>query len=515
MSVVAASFSMDLSFWLLALGAASVLLFLVSVKPRGSLSLPPGPPSWPIVGSLLSLSTLPHRSMETLARKYGPIMFMRLGFLNHLIISNAEMAREILKVHDAEFASRPRSTAGKYVGFDYSDIIFSPYGDHWRLLRKVCATELLTPARLNAFREGRHDEVAMTVQRIEECGHGGELVKMRPIFHSLTSNNICRMLFGRRREATDNLIGEVFDKFFQCVSEMVEATGKFNIGDLIPALQPFDLQGIESHMKKVSKDMEALLALIIKEYRAQHNVSAKKDNVKHFLDVLLELDEQLEDKSIMAVMVDMLGGGTDTSATTLEWALSELIHHPDVMKRAQEELDLVVGRDRPVREADLPNLRYLQAIVKENFRLHPAVPLTIPHVNPAAAKLHGYHIPANTNVLVSIWAIGRDPSVWENPLEFNPDRFLSSDIGVMGTHYEILPFGSGRRGCPGMNLAQLMVQCGLAALLHAFDWSRAPGLRAEDMSMLESFGGACPIAEPLVAVAKPRVSMNLYKTSVS
>nr|BBM89984.1 pimaradiene oxidase 1 [Calohypnum plumiforme] len=507
---------MELSVWLLALGAATVLLYLVSVKPGGRLSLPPGPPTWPIVGSLFYLSSLPHRSMETLAKKYGPIMFMRLGYLNHLVVSNAGMAREILKVHDAEFASRPHSTAGKYVGFDYKDIIFSPYGDHWRLLRKICTTELLTSARLSTFKAGRHDEVAKMVQSITERGRDGELVKMRPILHMLTSNNICRMLFGRRREATDNLIGSVFDQFFDCVSEMVETVGKFNVGDLIPALKPFDLQGIEGHMKRVSKDMETLLARIIREHRemrAQRNVNAKEDEVKLFLDVLLDLDEELEDKSIMAVMVDMLGGGTDTSATTMEWALSELVHHPAIMKRVQEELDVVVGRDRPVREADLPNLHYLQAVIKENFRLHPAVPLTIPHVNPTAAQLQGYDIPANTNVLVSIWAVGRDPATWENPLEFNPDRFLNSDRGVTGTHYEILPFGSGRRGCPGMNLAQLMVQCGLAALLHAFDWSPAPGIKPEDMSMLESFGGACPIAEPLLVVAKPRVSTDVYKTS--
>lgn len=299
---------MELSPWLVVVvvvvGAATVLLYLVSMKPRGRLPLPPGPPAWPIVGSLFSLSTLPHRSMETLAKKYGPIMFMRLGFLNHLIISNAEMAREILKVRDAEFASRPHSTSGKYVGFDHSDIIFAPYGDHWRLLRKICATELLTPARLSSFRAGRHDEVAMMVQSITEQGRSGsELVKMRPIFNTFAGNNLCRMLFGRRREATDNLLGKVFDRFFKCITEMAQATGKFNVGDLLPALRPFDLQGIEAHMKRVNKDMETLLARIIQEYRAHPNATPKENGVKYFLDVLLELDEKIEDKSIMAVMV--------------------------------------------------------------------------------------------------------------------------------------------------------------------------------------------------------------------
>ncbi len=211
------------------------------------------------------------------------------------------------------------------------------------------------------------------------------------------------------------------------------------------------------------------------------------------------------------LLQDMIGGGTDSSAITMEWALTELIRHPKIMKRAQEELDTVVGRTRLVLMSDLPNLPYLHAIIKENFRLHPALPLGVPHLNTKDVQILNYKIPANTTVIVNIWAIGRDSKVWKKPLEFDPDRFSNSDIKVGGSSYNLLPFGSGRRRCPGSDLAQHMVQYGLATILHAFDWSPQPNIKLEDMNMMETFGAICPKVEPLVAIAKPRLSSQIYK----
>ncbi len=182
------------------------------------------------------------------------------------------------------------------------------------------------------------------------------------------------------------------------------------------------------------------------------------------------------------------------------------------MKKAQEEIDKVVGRNRPMLESDLPNLPYLQAIIKENFRLHPAVPTTIPHLNNKNIIISNYNIPANSIVIVNLWAIGRDPKVWNKPLEFDPYRFVDSDINVRGRHYGLLPFGSGRRQCPGFDVAQLMVQYGLAVILHAFDWSPQPGVKPKDMNVTEGINGfvSTPV-EPLVAIAKPRLPTQIYK----
>jgi cytochrome P450 len=214
---------------------------------------------------------------------------------------------------------------------------------------------------------------------------------------------------------------------------------------------------------------------------------------------------------VVFLLQDIFAGGVDSSTLTMEWALSELICHPTIMKKAQEELDTIVGRARPVLMSDLPNLIYLQAIIKENFRLHPAFPLGVPHSNTKDVQLLNYKIPANTIVLVNIWAIGRDPELWKNPLEFDPDRFSNSNIDVGGLNYNLLPFGSGRRRCPGFNLAQLMVQYSLATILHAFDWFPQSGIKPEDMNMMETFGSICPKVEPLVAIAKLRLPTQIYK----
>lgn len=214
-------------------------------------------------------------------------------------------------------------------------------------------------------------------------------------------------------------------------------------------------------------------------------------------------------------MQNIFAGSINSVATSLEWGLAELIHRPHMLQKVHEELDRVVGRGRVVEEADMPNLPYLQAVVKETFRLHPAVPLTLPHMNPKASCVQGYDIPANSNVTINIYAIGRDPASWETPNEFKPDRFLRFDKDaatptVKSTGFELLPFGYGRRGCVGMNLGNVTVQFGLASLVQAFDWSPAPGVDPKSMNMEETFRSEGPIAEELVAVATPRLQSSLY-----
>jgi coumaroylquinate(coumaroylshikimate) 3'-monooxygenase len=211
------------------------------------------------------------------------------------------------------------------------------------------------------------------------------------------------------------------------------------------------------------------------------------------------------------LLQDMLAGAVDSSAFTMEWALSEIIRQPKIMKRAHEELDTVVGRTRPVLTSDLPNLLYLQAIIKETLHLHPIFPFGIPHSNGEDVQLLNYKIPANTTVLINLWAMGRDPKIWKKPLEFNPDRFSNSNINVGGSNYNLLPFGSGRRQCPGLHLAQLMLEYSIATLLHVFEWFPQPSIKLEDMNMMETSGFACSKVEQLVALAKPRLPSHIYK----
>jgi len=209
---------------------------------------------------------------------------------------------------------------------------------------------------------------------------------------------------------------------------------------------------------------------------------------------------------------EMLAGGMDPTTIALEWALTEIIHNPEIMNRAQEELDRVVGTNRRVHESDLPNLPYLDSIVKETFRLHPPSPFTLGRVNVKDAQLLHYKIPANTTVLINIWVVNRDPKAWKKPLEFIPDRFLNTNISLSGSNYNLLPFGSGRRRCPGMHLSQHVVHCALATLIQTFDWSPQLGVKPQDMNMMEGYKGAFLVkVDPLIVIAKPRQPLQFYK----
>jgi hypothetical protein len=297
-------FSLDMEFvfgfWLLVVGLVTLLLYFAWFVSK-VMSHPPGPPNWPIVGSLFYLSHPIHCSLEELAKKYGPIMYLRLGCLNQIVISNAEMATKVLKNHDVDFASRPLSVAGKHISFDWNDIIFTPYGDQWRLLRKIWTTKLLTKARLNSFELGRREEVAYMVENIITHSQEGKLVEVKPILAQLMTNNICRMLFGKRCEKFDGFLGKNIVEFFNSISKVAGPLSKPNISDVIPILKPFDLQGLERQFKLIRNEIESCLSKIFMEYR-KGNKMVDDFTTTNFIEILLNLDEKLEDKAIMGII---------------------------------------------------------------------------------------------------------------------------------------------------------------------------------------------------------------------
>jgi cytochrome P450 len=214
-------------------------------------------------------------------------------------------------------------------------------------------------------------------------------------------------------------------------------------------------------------------------------------------------------------MLDIIAGGTDTAAITLEWALAELLRRPDAVAATTAELDRVVGRGRWVTERDMPALPYLDAVVKETMRLHPVAPLLVPRRSREDTVVGGYDIPVGARVLVNVWAVARDPASWPDaPEEFRPERFLAGggaeDVDVRGAHFELLPFGAGRRMCPAYNLAMKEVAAALANLVHGFTWRLPDGVAPEDVSMEEFFGLTTSMKVPLVAIAEPRLPEHLY-----
>ncbi|KAL2472448.1 Cytochrome [Abeliophyllum distichum] len=264
----------------------------------------------------------------------------------------------------------------------------------------------------------------------------------------------------------------------------------------------FLIRVINEHTKMVSVGVEG--------------ATGRRDGRKDFLQILLELKEKVTSVTmiqIKAILVDIVVGGTDTTATIVEWVMAEILKNPDVMKRVQQELTNVVGTNKVVEEFHLSKLQYLDAVVKETFRLHPPLPLLVPRISSQSCMLGGYTIPKGTRVFLNIWSVSRDAQVWENPTEFKPERFLNIDNGklwdYLGNDFEYIPFGSGRRICPGLHLAEKMVMYVLASLLHSFDWKLPEG---ENLDLSETFGIVMRKTKPLIAIPSPRLSsLSMYE----
>lgn len=203
------------------------------------------------------------------------------------------------------------------------------------------------------------------------------------------------------------------------------------------------------------------------------------------------------------MLQDLIFAGTDTTITTLEWAMAEILRHPEIMNKAQAELAEVVGKGKPIEEGDVSRLPYLQYIVKETLRIHPPATLLIPRQVDQDVELYDYIIPKGTLVLVNVWEIGRDPMFWKDPLVFRPERFQSLELDVRGKDFELTPFGAGRRICPGMPLALRMVQAMLGSMLNSFNWKLEADIEPQDLDMEEKSGFITPKAIPLRAIPYP------------
>lgn len=493
------------------LSAWMLLMKINRNKGKNAQNLPPGPPSWPIIGHLHLLGKLPHRNLGLLSQTYGPLMSLRLGSAATVIVSSAEMAQQFLKTHDHVFSSRPAARCAKSLFYNSVDMIFSPYGQYWKHVRKICVSELLSTKSLESFRFQREEEVSVMIRSLlEQCDRvSNPVVDLSKTVSAVAVDIICRMVFGRKYSNE-----EAYDDrgFGEMIKEFGFLLGAFDIGDFIPYLGWIDLQGLHRRHKAIHKKADAFYEKLIEEHLAQKDTRETKD----FVDVLLAFSENnnasevnLRRDNIKAILTDMLHAGSDAPYAALEWAMSELLRRPLVMKKAQEELKTVVGLNRKVREADLPHLVYLEAVVKETLRLYPPAPLMAPHESMESCTVSNYEIPAKTRVIVNAWVIGRDPNSWEDAEEFKPERFMqglaSSCVDVRGQDFQLLPFGSGRRGCPGMQLGMVIVELVLAQLLHCFDWSLPNGIEGTDLDMNENFGLAIPRAVPLLAVPSPRL----------
>ncbi|KAG2635269.1 dimethylnonatriene synthase-like [Panicum virgatum] len=522
---------MELSPWaaLFAVVLATAL-FLKAIPSRGrrrAYNLPPGPKPWPIIGNLNLLGELPHRSTSELSRRYGPLMQLWFGSMPVVVGSSAEMARFFLKTHDAAFCDRPRFAVGKHTTYDYSDILWAPYGAYLRQARKICAAELFSAKRVGSLEYIRDQEVRALLRGVRGAASGGRAVRLRDHLQMAALGGISRMVLSNKYVETDDGAeggappAATPAEFRELVDEFFALNSAFNIGDYVPWLERLDLQGFVRRMKKMSRRFDRFLEHVLDVHNERRQLEGDRFVARDMVDVLLQraddpnLEVPMSRDNVKALVQDLLIGGTDTSWMTIEWAVSELLRNPDLLAKATMELDRVVGDDRDdrlVRENDLPNLPYIDWIIKETLRVHPAAPMLTPRLAREDASAGGYDIPAGTTVLVNAWAIARDPALWDAAEEFRPERFAGSKIAAGETDFKfkMLPFGSGRRMCPAFSLGLRVIALSLANLLHGFAWRLPDGMDKEDLSMEETYQLVLPRKVPLEAIVEPKLPALLY-----
>ncbi|KAG6513270.1 flavonoid 3',5'-hydroxylase 1-like [Zingiber officinale] len=502
------------------LGGAALLLALhlllrrwILRKPRSRLPLPPGPRGVPVLGALPLVGASAHSNLARLAARYGPIMSLRLGSHLCVVASDASSARAFLKTADAQFAHRPDPISARDVSYQRQNLVMSDATPTWKHMRKLCSLHLLGGKALADWAPTRRAEFRRLVDALRRLHDAGQPV---PIFDLLicTLANVVGTIVIGGRVFDDH--GDESNKFKDMLSDLLTGGAQFNVGDFFPSIAWMDLQGIQSRMLSVHKRFDALLTRLFEEHQ---RTRGSRRGAPDFVDKVMankvsEDGATISDVNVRALICDLFTAGTDTSSVVVEWTFAEMLKNPAILRRLQAETEAVVGRDRLLDESDIPKLPYLQAVCKEGLRLHPSTPLMLPHFSHEDSEVGGFFIPKHTRLLVNVWAIGRDPAVWENPLAFDPDRFLPGGKGErydpLGSdgNFGFIPFGAGRRSCVGKLVGMLFVQCLVGTLAHAFDWELPEG--EEEIDMEAKPGLALPKAVPLKAFARPRLSHAAY-----
>ncbi|KAB2609173.1 cytochrome P450 71A26-like [Pyrus ussuriensis x Pyrus communis] len=450
----------------------SLIIILYKYFSTTSINSPPSPPKLPIIGNLHQLGLRPYRSLHALSRCHGPLMLLHFGSVPVLIVSCAETAREVLKTHDLIFCNRPKITVFGKLLYNYKDVSAAPYGEYWRQVKSLTVLHLLNNERVRSFRSVREEEIQLMINDInkQSLSSSSKEVNLSKMFMTLTNDVISRVALGRKYSD-----GEDGRMFKELVGEFMELLGSIYIGDYIPSLAWLSrVNGMDARLDKVAKKFDDFLEKVVQDHVVDHSSN------------------------------DVFAAGTDTYSVIV-WAMSELLRHPMMMKKLQNEVRGIVGnRKEIITEDDLVEMHYLKAVIKETLRLYPILPILIPRILTQDVKINGYDIKANTQVIVNLWGIARDPNYYGKPDEFEPERFVNSGINYKGNDFHYLPYGSGRRSCPAIQFTTVIIELALANVVQKFDWKLPTS--AGGLDMTESKGLTMRKKSPLTAIAVPHRS---------
>ncbi|CAJ1957678.1 unnamed protein product [Sphenostylis stenocarpa] len=459
---------MDSKMGIVLLLLAWTIIHFLSKKIRRKRNhkLPPGPSPITFVGNLVELGKKPQQTLAKLANLHGPIMCFKLGQLTTIVISSPDIAKEVLQTHDLLFSDRTVPLATTVHNHNHYSLPFLPISPLWRDLRKICNNQLFSHKSLDASQNLRRMKLHELLDDVHASSLSGVPVDIGALAFRTAINFLSNTFFSLDFV---NCAGET-EEYKIIVENLVRAIATPNVADFFPLLKMVDPQGIRRRSSTYISKLFVIFDRLIHKRLQLADIVNNDDMLDTLLNISQEDGQKMDIKKIKHLFLDLVVAGTDTTSYTIKWAMAELMNNPDAMSKAKRELEQTTGIGNPVEESDIARLPYLHAIIKETLRMHPSAPLLLPRNAKIDVEINGYFIPQGAQIVINEWAIGRNPSTWDNPNLFSPDRFLGSEIDVKGRHSQLTPFGGGRRICPGLALAMRMLPLMLGSLINTFDW---------------------------------------------